>query len=112
MIEPYQVEHLERRAEPVDPPLKSGPFHHVPSVDRISPKLPRRAEVIGRYARNLRRPPRDIEMKQLRVRPHVSTVVCNIDRDVSHDADFSLAAILPQSFPLPKKLELPILVAL
>src|ERR1035441_1327450 len=50
VVEPHHIEHGEGCAKALDPPLISIGGQQVPAINRISPKLSRGAEIIGRHS--------------------------------------------------------------
>ncbi len=81
---PHHVEHLERRPHALDPPCVPVRRHRVPSVNRIAPQLPRRAEIVGRHPGDHRGP--IANRNSSRLRPHVRAVLRDVDGNVAHDA--------------------------
>ena len=61
------------------------------------------AEVIGRDARDAGEPSFPVQLKQVRVRPDVGTVVIDINRNISDQADPFLPAVTFEGEPLFKK---------
>src|ERR1700678_603312 len=112
MIETHHVEQGERGSEAIDPPLVTRGGQQVPAINRISPKLSGSAEIIRRYAGNYRGAALIVEIEKFGMGPDVRAVVRNINRDVPHEADGALLAIFLERAPLPKKFELPILLAI
>src|SRR5260370_16468149 len=56
--------------------------------------------------------PLNVQTKQLLMSPHISAVVGDVDRDITHDANSAMMAVSFQLLPLPEKFELCILVNL
>ena len=106
MIESHKVKHSKGCAAAINPPTVTGRRRNIPAIERVAPKLTSGAEIIGRNARNGSGPPSFIQAKQLRMSPHVSAVVSDIDRNVAHDANAVTTAEISYLFPLPKKFEL------
>ena len=106
MIQPDHVDHLKDRAKPFQPPPVAIASQNIPAVNRIPPKLARLAEVIRRNARHDGRVPVRIEMIMLWVDPDIGAVMRDIDRQVAHQPDPAVAAMLAQLPPLRKKSEL------
>src|SRR5208337_576799 len=109
MVEPHQVEEGERSAETLNPPPESVGLQHIPAIDRIAPKLPGGAEVVGRHAGHHGRMASIVEVEEFRVGPDVCAVVRHVDGNVAHQADVALPAIGLEVSPLAEKLELPVL---
>src|SRR5437870_7546261 len=85
VVDAYDVDERERRAHALDPPGEAVPLHALPVVERVTPKLPRLAEVVGRDSRDDRRTTVLAELELSRVRPNVRRVVSDEDRDVADD---------------------------
>src|SRR5882757_4070554 len=84
----------------------AGRRRNIPSIERVAPQLTRRTEIIRRNARNGGGLPSFIQAKQLRMRPHISTIVSDINRYVAHDANAVTTTPISYLLPLPKELEL------
>ena len=106
VVETNVVAVLRGRAQACHPPRITLLLHHVPAVERISPALARRAEEVWGYSRDDLGIAISIEPEQLRMHPDVGAVVINEDRDVAHDADRTLGAIVAQGTPLLRESEL------
>ena len=50
VVDPHEVEELERPPEPLDPPAVAGPLQRRPVVERVPPELTAGAQRIGRRA--------------------------------------------------------------
>jgi hypothetical protein len=100
VIDAQNVNGLKRSAQPIYPPSKARRAHRVPVVNRIAPKLPRAAEVIGWNARDDYRPAVAVEFEHLWMTPHIRRVVRDEDRRVSDYSDAALTAVPLQCPPL------------
>src|SRR6478609_8727830 len=110
MVEPYHIEHPERSAQAFNPPAITIPLHYVPTVKRVSPKLPGGAEIIRRDARNFQRIALFVEPEHFRIGPHVGTVMRGINGNIAHNANSTAHAMLFNHIPPAKKLKLPELI--
>ena len=106
MIQSYKIEHSKGCPAAINPPTVTGRRRNIPAIKRVAPKLTCGAEIIGRNARNGSGPPSFIQAKQPRMSPYISAVVCDIDRNVAHDANVETTAETSYLFPLPKEFEL------
>src|SRR6185369_422953 len=75
VIDAQNVNCLKRRSQPIDPPSKTRRAHRVPVVNRITPKLPRAAEVIRRNARDDYRTAVIVELEHLGMTPNIRRIV-------------------------------------
>src|SRR5262249_815765 len=55
-------------------------------IERIAPKLTGTAERIGGNPRHVRRPAPHVEVEQLRMRPGLDAIVCDVHRHVAEQA--------------------------
>ena len=106
MVETDHVEQFAGPAHPIDPPIEAAFPEHLPPIQRIAPALAGRAEIIRRHPRHADRLALLIQLKQLRVRPHVRRIIGNKDGDVAHQLDAALGAVSAQVQPLIIKREL------
>src|SRR5262245_24095978 len=74
MIQANDVHVSQQRAQTGDAPAIPGLAKHIPVIYRITPKLPLRAEVVGRYSRNKTWAMLLVQNKELRMRPYVARV--------------------------------------
>src|SRR5439155_19586456 len=74
MIEADHVYVSQKRAKAVYAPTIPCPPKSVPIIDRISPELSFRTEVIGRNAGDESRPATIVEQEQLRISPDVARI--------------------------------------
>ena len=100
VIQAHIVIQGQRATEPRNPPIEAALLQQRPLVQRIAPALPRRGEVVRRHAGYTRRPPAFVQFEDLRVGPHVRTVVGDEDCDIAQDADLALGTIAAQRRPL------------
>src|SRR3569832_1460840 len=106
VIDANAVVQLYRAANPLDPPGELAGGHLVPAVDRISPKLPGRTEIIGRNAGHDLRTAIGMQIELILVHPHVGAVVSDKDWQVANDRDAALVGVTLQRRPLLVELEL------
>src|SRR5215471_14286007 len=100
MIQAQDVTRPQSPRDPLCPPLVTSRAAGFPSVERIAPTLSRGAECVRRDAGNQRRLKALVEREELRVAPHVSTVIVDEDGDVAHDAYAVPGTIAMQRPPL------------
>jgi len=75
----------------------------VPAVDRIAPKLAGGAEVIRWDPGHYHRLQGFIQLENVRVGPHIRTLVIHIDREIAYDLNLPLVAVGLESRPLPEE---------
>ena len=85
VIDADGVEPFGLRRHALFPPCKIVPLHFVPVVQRRTPKLPLGGKIIRGNARNGLGTKVAIQKEQFLIRPHVSRVVGNVDRQVADD---------------------------
>ena len=78
----------------MNPPAETVLFHNVPLVARITPKLPRLAEIIRRNSRNCYRVEVIVKVELSRILPNVSAIPRNIKRHVPDDLNLKLLQML------------------
>src|SRR5437763_623590 len=101
MIEAHDVAQVEVGAQPVDPPSITLGMMDVPGVEGISPKLAVGREIIRRNAGDEKRVARlRVELKEMRVRPHVGAVARHKDRSVADQLDVQLPRLGANLLPL------------
>src|SRR5579872_101419 len=100
MVETDVIAILRRPAQPLNPPSVSTLLHDVPAVERISPPLAGLAEEVGRHASHDFRLKIFVQAEQFTVCPDVSAVMIYKDRNIAHDANRTIGAILTKSVPL------------
>ena len=104
MIDAHHIAQLKRSPQPCMPPREAVGHMPLPFIKRIAPELAIRRKVIRRHARHRRRPTRlSIQLKQLRIGPHVGRVRRHKDRDVADNLDAPRGRRRPQRPPLCKK---------
>src|SRR5262249_16433011 len=74
--------------------------------ERIAPKLPRRGKIIGWHARDERRSPLAVELKQLWSRPDISRIGGDEDRHVADQLHAKRGGIVAKPMPLAEKKKL------
>ena len=95
VVDPAEVEELERAQEALPPPAVAGRTVDGPIVERVPPPLAVRAEGVGRRSRDL------AAREQLRPGVEVGAAVGDVDRQVADQPDAALGGVLPQRPPLP-----------
>ena len=78
----------------LDPPFVFGFLVVFPIIEGISPQLPRRGERIGRAACHFDGAFVFVQCEKLRRYPHIRTVHCNINWDISNDIYSVIVSIL------------------
>ena len=111
VVKPHDVDERAKLPEASLPPAVAVLLHRRPVVLRVAPQLSRRAEVVGRHARDRLRRAVLVEREQALVRPDVDAVVRDEDGHVAHDFDALLSRVVVQVFPLFVKQILPELLA-
>src|SRR5918998_1306778 len=106
MIDPQQVDLLERGSDSFGPPGIPGFGAPLPIIDRISPELPLGGEGIGRNAGDDGRTAIWVEPEQVPVRPDVGAVISDEDRYITDHGDAPLVRIATHLTPLTTKQEL------
>src|SRR4051794_28062865 len=106
MIDADDVAMIKRLAHALDPPVVAAVLERLPVVERIAPTLAGLAEGIGRDARNHRWAEIEVQVVEMRVRPHVGTVVADENGDVAYDLDSALCGGGADGAPLLGKEEL------
>ena len=87
-------------ADPPAPPVETGDGVRLPTIERITPPLAGRAEVVRRDTSDRHRLTQIIELKQPRVRPYVGAVVRHEDRRIAEHPYAFCMRILAQGLPL------------
>src|SRR5262249_55662466 len=100
VIEPDDVDRSQRMPDPFDPPAVPVLLHQIPTVERVRPQLPRLAEIVRGYPRDLCRTALGVQVKLLSVRPHVRAVMRDEDRGVPDDLHAVFVRIPGESEPL------------
>src|SRR6202167_1354697 len=90
--EPTEVIHAnhidvsQQSTQPIDAPAITSRTHGIPVVNRIAPQLTLRAEIIGRNSGDEARPMLLIEQEQFRVRPNITGIRGNKERQIADQA--------------------------
>jgi hypothetical protein len=108
VVEPHEVDLVERVLHAPGPPPEAALLHAVPVVNGIAPALALRGEGIGRHARDDGRLATVVEAKERRVGPHVGTVGGHVDGQIAEELDVAVVAVLLQGRPLPVEQVLPV----
>ena len=87
MVDSNVVEQGQISGEPEDPPLITGIAVNVPTVDRVAPELAVGAEVIRWNAGHRHGAAGVVELKKMRVSPHIRAVERHIDGQIPENAD-------------------------
>ena len=82
VVDSEKIEESEVVADPLNPPRVPGLTQDVPAIDRISPVLAGRTEVVGRNPGNTGGSLFFIELEKVRVRPDIGAVMTDIDRNI------------------------------
>jgi hypothetical protein len=106
MVEPDHVDICQERAEASNPPPVARCSDSIPVIDRISPELSQRTEIIGRYSANEAWPVSFIELEQSRIGPYVARIPGNVERQVADEAQAFAVRILLETTALPAEQEL------
>jgi len=104
MVDPNHVVELEGCAHPGLPPRETVGGMHIPTVERIAPKLAVLGEIIRRHTSDGQRPARTfIEFKKMRCRPGVRAVHGHEDWNVADDLQPPARGRCPYPAPLPEE---------
>ena len=95
VVDPADVDELERAPEALAPPAVAGRTVDGPVVERVPPALAGRAERVGRRAGDL------AAREQLRPAGVIGAVVGDVDRHVADQPDAALRGVAAQRPPLP-----------
>src|SRR5690242_8505184 len=106
MVDADDVAKVQCLPHALDPPVVPGLLQSLPVIERIAPALAGLAECIGRNAGDDRGTEVRIQEKQLRVRPYVSAVIADEDRDVADDLNTVHSRCRADRAPLLSKEEL------
>src|SRR6185503_9218893 len=87
VIEPGDIEALERDREPPDPPSIAGLSHLLPAIMGVAPALPRGAEIVGRDPGHHLGLALGIELEERARAPDIGAVVRDEDRDIADEPD-------------------------
>jgi glycosyltransferase involved in cell wall biosynthesis len=94
LVNPGDVDDLQCRSHALDQHFESVCFHALPVVERITPKLARTAEVVGRHAGDDERAAVLVQLELIRIGPDVRRVLGHEDRQVADDLDAALVAVV------------------
>ena len=100
MVEPDDVVQLEGCLKSGQPPVVPAFGHPVPPVERISPALSVRREVVRGDAGNDAWVAPVVEVEEFARAPYVRTDVGNEDREVSDQSDTTLCSTSTESLVL------------
>src|SRR5215471_19860049 len=106
MVEPDHVDIRQQRTEAIKAPPVARCSDGVPVINRISPELSQRAEIIGRYSGNEAWPVSLIELEQSGIGPHVARIPGNVERQVADEAQAFAVRIFLETTALPAEQEL------
>ena len=109
VVDAQDVHQFEHGLDALYPPAKAIGGDGVPAVKRVSPALPRGAEIVGGDPGNDGELSLVIHVKNSGVGPGVGAVGGNKDRDVANDLDPAFVRIVAQCGPLFEKSELCVL---
>src|SRR4029453_3819415 len=94
------IDQSEKRAKAFDPPCVTGPVEDIPTIKRVSPQLPGRAEVIGWHAGDNGWAAVRVEPEQLASSPDIGPVRADEDRRAPPGHDAWSAAGIAKALPL------------
>ncbi len=106
VVQPHQVEQLERSANPLDPPAMPRRRRYIPAVKWIAPKLSGDAEVIRRNSGNYCGARVLVQSEQFGMRPNIRAVMRHVNRNIPHHANTQTFAARLEQLPLAVKLVL------
>src|SRR4029077_4478627 len=86
MVKPDHVDIRQQCTEAINAPPVARCSDRVPVIDRITPELPQRAEIIWRYSANEACPVSFIQLEQSRIGPPLARIACNVERQVADEA--------------------------
>src|SRR5208282_1206999 len=87
VIQANHVHLAEQSPQAVNAPTIAGPPKGFPIINRVSPALSLRTEIVGRHACDEARSAPFIEQEKLRVGPHVARIGRNEKRQVPNQPD-------------------------
>ena len=94
VVDPRQVDQLQRAPEPLDPPAEPGRAVRVPVVERVAPQLAVPRVRVRRDARDA------VGLEELRVERVVGAVGRHVDRHVADQPHAALGRVGAQRAPL------------
>ena len=103
MINPDHVIEFTAFPDALQPPLEAVRRMPFPVIERVTPHLTVGRKSVRRHTGDQAHPSPFIQHKQIPVRPEIRTVVGNIDRYITYNADSLLRRIGPQGFPFPEE---------
>ena len=106
MVHTNRVVEIKHLLETLNPPAKILLLHGIPLVQRIPPKLAGFTEIIGWHASHPEAIPLFIYFEQMRISPHIGTVMIHKNRNIANHADALAIGVGLELIPLPVKLEL------
>src|SRR5277367_1604324 len=96
----------QQGTQPVETPSITSGAQSIPVVDRVTPQLSLRAEIVGRDSGNEARPALFVQQEELRIRPDVTGVRRNKKRQVADQAYTLVTSVLLQLIGLAEHQEL------
>jgi len=106
VVDAQDIKELKIVAYPFEPPLVPRILKGVPSIDRVSPELSCLAEVIRRNTCNKGGPLFSVQLKEVRMRPYIGTIVIDVDRNITDQLQPFLVAVFFKGEPLFKEKKL------
>ena len=106
MVDTQNIIHVEGIPHAAHPPVKAGLAMVIPAIKRVAPQLAGSGEAIRRTACHSNRIALVIQLEQLRMRPYISTVHGNINRNIAYNLNALAVGIVFQVLPLAVKLVL------
>src|SRR5262249_43128991 len=100
VVESYVVYQRKRAANALDPPGIARLLEDIPAVEGVAPELAGGAEGIGGDSGHNQGPPPLVKREELWMRPDVSAVVRDEDRQVAKDGDVMKACCSAYCLPL------------
>ena len=106
MVNAYDIHEFDRGRQAVNPPAVLIGRMCVPGIQRVAPKLPGLAEIIGWHACNMARSAVAVDLKYLGMGPGIGTVQCDVNRHVAEQAHTVFMGVVSQLLPLMMEQEL------
>ena len=94
VVDPGDVDELERAPEPLHPPAEALVAHRAPVVHGLAPELALGMGDVRRRAGD------ELLREELRMRGDLGALLGDVDRDVADQVDPALARVPPQLAPL------------
>src|SRR5262245_906870 len=104
MVQAHDIHQFQDSLYPGNPPRIARVSHDVPAVHRVAPALSCGTKIVWRDASDLRGLARVIKLEQVRMPPHISAVVCYVDRQITDQTNPALMAVLLECLPLTEEL--------